>query len=579
MPSQPDNCTAAFRVGTAPSSSSVLSSSRKIPNRKFFHNVQPSFAVSRPTAQQLKFLDNSDPGKNVVVRKNAREWVHRNKQQVLDVRTKRPESKGKNKHEVDRALEPRRKDKGPWRIVVMSDPRLDVAAGKPDPFDAFPAVGRKIDHIIEYFLTSCPEEIPCSDDKYAWRPQDPQLQLSKENTVLGNMAEGYASFVLWLYATTLIRDGTTGTSMSEETLYYYRLSLEAIQKALNEIDGGFDDPLIRALGCFAACACFGGMFEAAQMHSDAMCKTITLRGKGDIAAGFSACTPFTRKASQWCEFGVAAYKRVLSALPYMPPPTNTALPYNMILQSERLAYTTFTNIPPVSLSIQNIFLMLHQIALAQGQRSVTKEKALDRANTDSVTIRLLYDAEYALLQMIDTQKSPDHTYSAVDIMFTEACQLFLWIGARDLPYELKLCDQFVVFLKDAIARVLQNTLLPVGTVLPNPVVHCTPAGLSVPATSNPSAPHINASPRAAQNATLWALYLGTITTGVRSRPDYGWYSEHFRLQAQAMGLRTLQDVEMVIKLFPYSTKWRWSNIRKLEPLIGDYKSSGTVGRE
>lgn len=146
MPDQPDNIPASKGGRGA----STLSSGKKVPSRRFFHNVQPSFAVSQPNAQQLKFLNNDDPEKNVVVRKNAREWVHRNKQQVLDIRTKRPEGKGQSRNEVDKILEPRRKNKGSWRMVLVSDPLMDIAASKPDPFDVFPAVGRKIDHIIEY---------------------------------------------------------------------------------------------------------------------------------------------------------------------------------------------------------------------------------------------------------------------------------------------------------------------------------------------------------------------------------------------------------------------------------------------
>lgn len=153
MPSQPGNAP-TFRVGSASSSSSssISPPTRKVPNRKFFHNVQPAFAVSRPSARQLKFIDDADPKKNVVVRKNAREWVHRNKQSVLDIRTESPaEGKGRSKHEVDKIMETRRKNKSAsWRVVLTPDSLLDIAASKPDPFDVFPVVGRKIDHIIEY---------------------------------------------------------------------------------------------------------------------------------------------------------------------------------------------------------------------------------------------------------------------------------------------------------------------------------------------------------------------------------------------------------------------------------------------
>lgn len=68
------------------------------------------------------------------------------------------------------------------------------------------------------------------------------------------MAEDILPFVLWLYATTLIRDGLSGEVLSEETVYFYKLSLQTMQKAINSSGDLYPDSLIQGLACFAGTA-------------------------------------------------------------------------------------------------------------------------------------------------------------------------------------------------------------------------------------------------------------------------------------------------------------------------------------
>ena len=61
-----------------------MSLSRKPPDKstaKFFERLPPSFSLeSRPKNLTFQFLDHSDPDRDKVVRKKAREWVNRNKE-------------------------------------------------------------------------------------------------------------------------------------------------------------------------------------------------------------------------------------------------------------------------------------------------------------------------------------------------------------------------------------------------------------------------------------------------------------------------------------------------------------------
>lgn len=68
------------------------------------------------------------------------------------------------------------------------------------------------------------------------------------------MAEEYVSWVLWLHATTLIRDGMAGKWASEEMHYYYKLSLKVMQEASQRKVEDYTDGFLCSLACFTACA-------------------------------------------------------------------------------------------------------------------------------------------------------------------------------------------------------------------------------------------------------------------------------------------------------------------------------------
>jgi hypothetical protein len=103
-------------------------------SRNYFHSVGPTFSITPPATQlQLQFLDNSDPAKNTVVRKKAREWVYRNKCRELTGQKKKVGPKEKS-DQIEMV----------WKMV--RNPGL----GRVDPFDVLPSVGRKVDHIIDY---------------------------------------------------------------------------------------------------------------------------------------------------------------------------------------------------------------------------------------------------------------------------------------------------------------------------------------------------------------------------------------------------------------------------------------------
>ena len=106
-------------------------------------------------------------------------------------------------------------------------------------------------HCRIYALTT-----PIAVDKYADKSKHALIPFQHENTVLGNMAKSELTFVLWLYATVIIRDGMSGNFNTEEVYWLYNRSLKAMQEVLQRetAAGVFSDNLINAVSCITAAA-------------------------------------------------------------------------------------------------------------------------------------------------------------------------------------------------------------------------------------------------------------------------------------------------------------------------------------
>ncbi|KAF2739966.1 hypothetical protein EJ04DRAFT_572689 [Polyplosphaeria fusca] len=481
-------------------------------NRKYFTQVQPSFFVQQPVVQ-LEFLDNSDPTKGRVVRKKAREWVALNKKKASTSGGRKREAPKRKDHAVQRtdsvvatrqgqSLSPTGR-----RVVTPLGPLRDISGQKFDPFDVLPNVGRKIDHIVEYFLTSCPEEVPCCDDRYAWRSLQPFKQPSPHNSVLRAMATERVSFILWLFATTLIRDGMTGNWWSQECVHFYTIGLQEMQKASTRSVTQYTDSFFCALACFTACSNFAGQWKPAELHRDAMVRALELKGDGSAMKGLMSCNSFTRKATVWCEFHVAAQQSAAPKLPYCPPPAADPLPEPIAASSRRLTSTTLSLVPNAPEPLPYIILQLHQLSLSAIPPAANGVHQLDHRLS-----RTLYDTEWTLLQVLDAQRSTPALFSPVQICLTEACQLYMWTAVRCLPPILRLCDLLITRLKASICTLLAQSRN------------------STPGSADDGAAEAGAQPGAYAYLITWSLFVGAAIASCGPRPEYGWFKEEFWVQ-------------------------------------------------
>ncbi|KAF2030170.1 hypothetical protein EK21DRAFT_66221 [Setomelanomma holmii] len=520
--------------------------------RKFFQQLQPTFAIDLPsTTITLEFLDQNDPAKDTIVRKKAREWVNRNRSNGVQsgLEQSRPKAnvkalKVKDEEVVDTRVQIWQDSK----VVEILDPLQGVGKGTFDPFNLLPHIGRKYDHIIEYFLTTCPEEIPCSDDKYADRSL---VSFSRENTILGNMAETEVTFVLWLYATISIRDGIFGCVDTEEVRWFYNRGLQILQETLKKESeaGQYSEQLLKSLACITATASFSGMFWAAELHRDAMIRVLTMRGDGDIIKGMQGTSPWTVKAVQWCEIMPAVQLVESPRIPYFQPFKPAPVPEQVVREAERLTANTLSNLPPLSEPIQYITHLLHQLGVTYHRKHGGK--------IDMYIIQPLYDAESTILQVLESQKETT-TLTDVEILLVNTYQLFFWTGARSLPPQTRLCDLLLSRIMKALLPLLlekvsddtENTTVSARGYVPRTLHH----------------------PRSTNNVIAWSLALGTIVSSVLNRPEHAWLKGHFRLHTKAMKLDEDEtEYRKMLEMFPATQGFAWIDLRMLFPMLRAWK--------
>ncbi|KAF2992939.1 hypothetical protein E8E13_000372 [Curvularia kusanoi] len=519
--------------------------------RKFFQQMQPTFFIDvpTPTSAKLEFLDNFDPAKDTVVRKKAREWVNKNRE--LSSFSGPVTSKSRSKKHVSRRDVDEKKQLVRQKTLVpaaVTGPQT-VAASSVDPFGILPNIGRDFDHIIKYFLSAnCPEEIPCSDDKYADQSRYALVPFHHENTVLGSMAESELTFVLWLYATVIIRDGMSGNFNTEEGFWYYNKSLQMLQKTIDKevAAGNFSDHLIRAVSCITAAAVFSGLFNAAVKHRDALVHLFTLRGDGNLLAGWQSTSYFTRKSSQWCEIMVAAQLAEVPKLPHQPQ-SLLPLPNQVVIDTDALTAITLDHVPPISQPLAQILRYLHQVA-------ITYSSPPPDVKIDDYIIQPMYEVEHAILKELAAQKEPGHRCTEAEVLLTECFQLYFWTGSRGLPPQTRLCELLI----SRVMKALLPLLLEVSTE------RLLEVGLRMDVSAEERDDVLNAKPEATDhfhrflrhprevnNAITWALALGTLVTAPLLVPEHSWFKEHFQLQLRSMALHRDENHWLAfLSLFP-----------------------------
>ncbi|OAK98909.1 hypothetical protein IQ06DRAFT_224788 [Phaeosphaeriaceae sp. SRC1lsM3a] len=513
--------------------------------RKFFQQMQPTFAVSLPRRNtKIEFLDESNPAKDTIIRKKAREWVNQNRDRSRKELKKRrraePEVKDQDVESAQDRLMRLQRESSDDPLLMLS-PRHTIGTRQYDPFDSLPEITMKHEHLLDYFLSGCPGKPPSDSgasaslvpflnttDEYAHRSRHSIIPFDSAKTILGNFAQSQVTWAMFLYAIVCMQQGFAGAASMDEIFRFCENALKELQARLNrEVASGiYTEHLLLALSSITAISTFAGTFDAAIFHRDAMIRILAIRGNGDLLSGLQSLSPWAAKTLQWMEILVGAQKGEAPKIPYYHACPTAPLPDDVAKEAARRTAKTLSSLPLLKEPLQNIVLLLHQLAVAYDYLPSTTK-------TDIYILGPLYDAQYFLLHIIDTHKKTKNL-SSLEALLAEAFHLYFAIGPRGQPPHVKLHDLTISRLRAALL------------------------------------PFLNEKADPANNAIAWSLAIGTIVSASMDRPEYAWFTGHLRVQYRDMGLDLCREAfRGTLDIFPTTNGYRWLDMDTVWEVLQD----------
>jgi hypothetical protein len=210
------------------------------------------------------------------------------------------------------------------------------------------------------------------------------------------------------------------------------------------------------------------------------------------------------------------------------------------------------NLPPLSIPLQGIIRLLHQLGVCFALRSKMKK-------IDSYIIQPLYDVEYALLSILAAHKETS-CLSDVEILLAQTFQLYFWTGPRTLPPQTRLCDLLISRIMKALLPLLLEKVSENMEKFPIPAQGCMSTDAE---TSKYMATYLRHT-RPTNNAIAWSLALGTMVSSALGRPEHWWFRGHLHLYVSAMGLNCDPELYLgLLKLFPATDSFSWIDLKTL----------------
>lgn len=256
------------------------------------------------------------------------------------------------------------------------------------------------------------------------------------------------------------------------------------------------------------------------------------------------------------EILVGAQKGEAPKIPYYHACPTAPLPDDVAKEAARRTAKTLSSLPLLKEPLQNIVLLLHQLAVAYDYLPSTTK-------TDIYILGPLYDAQYFLLHIIDTHKKTKNL-SSLEALLAEAFHLYFAIGPRGQPPHVKLHDLTISRLRAALLPFLNEKVPENDGRLVEANEHID----SVTVESTVNTLHKQADP--ANNAIAWSLAIGTIVSASMDRPEYAWFTGHLRVQYRDMGLDLCREAfRGTLDIFPTTNGYRWLDMDTVWEVLQD----------
>jgi hypothetical protein len=230
------------------------------------------------------------------------------------------------------------------------------------------------------------------------------------------------------------------------------------------------------------------------------------------------------------EMMVASHLAETSKIPYYQAYPPMPLPEKVMREAEHLTSATASSVGPLSQPLYSVARLLHQLG-------VTLMLQTQGVKVDSYVIGPLYETQYSLLQILQTQKETNNL-SSKEWLLAQTFELYFEMGPRGMPPHATLLHVFVIRVVKALTPLL----------------------------AGPEMEH----PEAIRNAITWCLSLATIVAGWQNRPEHPWLKAHLQSHLQAMGLdKDEEKYYRTMDMFPMTTSFPWINSRTLYAQLRD----------
>jgi hypothetical protein len=246
---------------------------------------------------------------------------------------------------------------------------------------------------------------------------------------------------------------------------------------------------------------------------------------------------------------VATQLSELPKLPYYHAFPSKPFPEKLMYEAERRTTITLSNLQPLSEPLQHVIRLLHQLGVAHALQS-------PEIKADSYIVGPLYDAQYSLLQILQTHRETSNL-SDLELLLAETSQLYFETGPRGLPPHGRSCDLFLSrivkallpLLREAESEDVKPALVSSSGSRPNHPL----AAKAVPQALCHSV--------SIDSTIAWSLSLATVVSALRDRSEHLWFKNHLQAHLQAMGLdRNKEKYCRMLDLFPTTTGFVWIDL-------------------
>lgn len=252
-----------------------------------------------------------------------------------------------------------------------------------------------------------------------------------------------------------------------------------------------------------------------------------------------------------CEFFVSAEQVQQPDIPYHPVSEPNMLPSNLVSEAIALTQRCTESLPLFRRPLHTILYQLHQLGLVYARESAG-------VDINSLVAGPLYDTEYALLEVLSSQRTAKYAVLDVEALLAATLQLYLWVGPRKMRPQVRLCSVLasrVALALSLFAPIPATQEEPASRKQPNPTSHVSLKNYSS---------HCHSRPPGINNLVAWSLALASIVGAAVPIPEHQWLMRYFTMHLKVMGLiDNIDGYRSLLSIFPNVDGFDWIDLEGL----------------